>query len=76
MDAVQAVTNDAREFLAFCGVLGLGRLLAERAGGGRDRARQAERPEQRSGRTLLEKNGGSSTSPEAGGGPAEDPSGG
>lgn len=28
-DAARAPTNDPREFLAFCGVLGLGRLLAE-----------------------------------------------
>lgn len=33
LDAAQAPTNDPREFLAFCGVLGLGRLLAESAGG-------------------------------------------
>jgi hypothetical protein len=31
LDVGQAPTNDPREFLAFCGVLGLGRLLAERA---------------------------------------------
>jgi hypothetical protein len=31
LDAGSAPTNDPREFLAFCGVLGLGRLLAESA---------------------------------------------
>ena len=38
LDAAQAPTNDPREFLAFCGVLGLGRLLAESAGRGMVRA--------------------------------------
>ena len=29
IDAVQAPTNDPGEFLAFCGVLGLGRVIAD-----------------------------------------------
>ena len=38
LDAAQAPTNDPHEFLAFCGVLGLGRLLAEHAEAGALRA--------------------------------------